>query len=259
MMQWMTLFRKEALENWRNYKWIWVPLVITLLTIMDPITTYYMPQIIDAVGGVPEGATFDIPIPSPSDAMMMSLGQLSSLGVLVIILISMGTISGERKNGVTELILVKPIAYRNYIMAKWFSLILIISLALTIGLFMSWYYINLLFGDLSFLTLLQVIFFYGLWLVLVATISIFYNTLFRSPGLVAAFSIITIMLMSIVTSIFSHILPWRPSKLSSHIQETLITNELSIDLIGSAVVTIVISAVLLLASIYIFRTKELAE
>src|SRR5699024_8226735 len=106
---------------------------------------------------------------------------------------------------------------------------------------------------------LQVIFFYGLWLVLVATISIFYNTLFRSPGLVAAFSIITIMLMSIVTSIFSHILPWRPNKLSSHIQETLITNELSIDLIGSAVVTIVISAVLLLASIYIFRTKELAE
>ena len=37
------LLRKEGLENWRNKKWIWVPLVFILLAIMDPITNYYLP------------------------------------------------------------------------------------------------------------------------------------------------------------------------------------------------------------------------
>src|SRR5699024_5127464 len=133
------------------------------------------------------GAVFEMPTPSPSEAIMMSLGQINSLGILVIALISMGTIAGERKSGVTELILVKPIAYRNYILAKWFALIVLIWLSLSAGLLMSWYYINILFGDFAFTTLLEVIFFYGLWLTLVGTISIFYNALFNSLGTVATF------------------------------------------------------------------------
>lgn len=76
-MQWMTLFQKELLENWRNKKWIWVPLVMILISIMDPLTTYYLPQIIDSVGGVPEGTTFELPEFAPPEVMMMSLSQLS--------------------------------------------------------------------------------------------------------------------------------------------------------------------------------------
>src|SRR5690625_1772084 len=190
-MQWMTLFKKEMLENWRNFKWIWVPLVITLLAIMDPITTYYMPIILDNVGGLPEGAVFEIPEPLPVDVIMMSLSQLSSLGVLIIILMSMGTIAGEIKNGVSELVLVKAVSYVNYITAKWTSLLFITWIALIIAMTTSWYYINLLFGEISLIALLETIFFYGLWLTFVITLTIFFSTLFKSPGLVAAITITT--------------------------------------------------------------------
>src|SRR5690625_2437539 len=149
-MQWMTLFKKEMLENWRNFKWIWVPLVITLLAIMDPITTYYMPIILDSVGGLPEGAVFEIPEPHPNEVIMMSLNQLSSLGVLIIILMSMGTIAGEIKSGVAELVLVKPINYFNYITSKWAALLFMVWMALIIAMTTSWYYINLLFGEVLF-------------------------------------------------------------------------------------------------------------
>ena len=171
----------------------------------------------------------------------------------------MGTIAGERKSGVTELILVKPIAYRNYILAKWFALIVLIWLSLSAGLLMSWYYINILFGDFAFTTLLEVIFFYGLWLTLVGTISIFYNALFKSPGAVAALSLVTIIVLSVITSTFSHILTWSPSQLPSHIQDTMISGSVSTDLLGTALVTIVITIIMLISSIYIFKTKELAE
>lgn len=256
-MQWKTLFKKEMLENWRNYKWIWVPLVVILLAIMDPITTYYLPLIIESVGGLPDGAVIEMPTPLPRDVIMMSLAQLSSLGVLIIVLMMMGTISGEIKSGVSELILVKPISYLNYITSKWASFLLIVWISLSIAMLTSWYYINLLFGELAFLSLLQVILFYGLWLTLVVTLAIFYNTLVQTPGLVAALTIITIIIMSIITNIFDHLLTWSPIKLSEHIQEMLVFNEISIDLVATALVTIGIIIGLLIGSVYVFKRKEI--
>src|SRR5690625_631700 len=257
MIQWKTLFKKEMLENWRNYKWVWVPLVVILLAIMDPITTYYLPLIMESVGGLPDGAVIEMPTPLPRDVIMMSLGQLSSLGVLIIVLMMMGTISGEIKSGVSELILVKPVTYRNYITSKWASFLIIVWISLFVALLTSWYYINVLFGELSFLSLLQVVLFYGLWLTLVVSLAIFYNTLVQIPGLVAALTIITIMAMSAITSIFDHVLTWSPIKLSEHIHETIIMNKISTDLIATAIVTIVMSIAFLMGSIYTFKRKEI--
>lgn len=258
-MQWTTLLQKEIMENWRNFKWIWVPLVMILIASMDPVSTYYLPQIIDAVGGMPEGAAIDIPEYLPSDIIMMSLGQFSSLGVLVIVLMSMGTIASERKSGVLELILVKPVSYKNYITAKWMALLLLVWIAFIIGMLGSWYYVNILFGDLSFVSLLKIIFFYGLWLSLVISFSIFYNTLVKSPGLVAFLTILTLMIMSILTKIFAHYLEWSPTNLSGHIQEMLVNGSIPTDLFGSAGITIIMIGLLLISSTFAFKAKELAN
>ncbi|MEC5424151.1 ABC transporter permease [Virgibacillus sp. C22-A2] len=258
-MQWLTLFKKEMLENWRNKKWIWVPLVLILIAVIDPITNYYLPQIIESTGGFPDGTVLELPEFAPPEVVMMSLSQFSSLGVLVIVLMSMGTIAGERKSGVMELVLVKPVSYRNYITAKWAALVLLVWSALLLGMFASWYYINILFGDLSFLSLLQIVLFYGLWLTLVVTLSIFYNTLFRTPGLVAFITVITIMAMSVVTQIFGHILEWSPNHLSSYIHDMLITGSISFELIATAVVSIVFIILLLISAISLFKTKELSN
>src|SRR5690625_5067518 len=116
-MQWVTFVQKEILENWRNKKWIWVPIVMMLLTIMEPISYYYLPEIIEMTGGVPEGTVIEIPTLTPYEVVEMSLGQLSMFGVLIVILISMGTIDGERQSGIAEIIFVKPIKYHQYVTA----------------------------------------------------------------------------------------------------------------------------------------------
>lgn len=258
-MQWWTLFQKELIENVRNVKWVWVPLVMILLAVMDPLTNYYLPQIIDAAGGMPDDTEIQLPEYQPADVVMMSLGQFSSMGVLVIALMSMGVISGERKSGVSELILVKPVSYLNYITAKWASLALLTLVAFSLGMLASWYYINLLFGALSFGALLQVLLFYGLWLLLIVSISIFYNTLVKTPGLVAFLTIATVMLMGLVTTIFSHILEWCPNRISTYIQQMLTTGSVPSDLTGAAIVTLMMIVFLIFSSVYTFRKKELAS
>lgn len=97
---------------------------------MDLISTYYMPIIIESAGGLPEGTVIDIPMPSPSEAMLMSFSQLNMIGVLILTVMSMGTISGEIKSGVYELILAKPVKYTNYVTGKFFSYWLLMMVSL---------------------------------------------------------------------------------------------------------------------------------
>src|SRR5699024_2413120 len=141
-MQWMTLFEKEMLENWRNKKWIWVPLVIMLLSVMDPLSSYYMPQIIDSVGGMPDGMVIQVLDYSPHDVIMMTLSQLNSMEVLVLVLTTMGTIYSKRKSGVSELILDKAVYYKYYIIYKWLTSVLLVWLPIFLVLCNSLYYIN---------------------------------------------------------------------------------------------------------------------
>lgn len=259
MRQWQTLVKNELIGNFRDKKWVWVPIVLILLAIMDPISNYYLPQILDAVGGLPDGAIFEMPEVTGLDALMMSMSQLSSLGVLIFVLISMGTIAGERKSGITELILVKPVSYTAYIMSKWTALLALVLVSYTISMLFAWYYIGVLYEFIPIGDFLILLFFYGLWFIFVVTLSIFYNTLFKSPGLVAFSSIATIIVLSVVTSLFGQQLNYSPSNISDHALHYLQTGNISGALIGSAVTTIVICALLLVWSIYIFQTKEHAS
>ncbi|WP_077624345.1 ABC transporter permease [Sediminibacillus massiliensis] len=257
-MQWITILKKEMLENWRNIKWIWVPLVFVVLSIMDPLSTYYLPQILESVGGLPEGSVFEIPETAPEDALMMSLSQLSFIGVAIVVLISRGMIAGERKSGVAELVLVKPVSYLTYISGKWTAQLALVLTSLFAGLLSSWYYVNLLFGDLSFLSFIRVFCFYGLWMMLVLTVTTFFSALFRSPGLVAFVSLATLAVMSVVKSIFSHILTWYPNNISAQIRDMLAQGSVPEDLWGTSIVTILLIIVLMTAALFVFKGKEMA-
>lgn len=256
-MQWMTLFQKEILENWRNFKWIWVPLTLIALMIVDPIVNYYLPDILDKVGGLPEGAVFEIPLPTAEEAIMMSLSQLGSLGILLIVLIGMGTITEEKKSGVAEIILSKPVNYTNYVTAKWANYVLLVLTSFALGLILAWYYINLLYGGLSFIKILQVFVFYSLGLILVTTLVIFFNSLVKSQGLVAFLSLGLILIVSSVTSIFSHRLPWSPSAITRELQELLLNGQLTRDLVGSSLLTLLLSIILLALSVTLMKRKEI--
>lgn len=256
-MQWKTLLQKEVLENWRNKKWIWVPLVIMILSIMDPLSYYFLPEILNSVGGMPEGTVFEIPPIDPETAFMMSIESLSMYGALIIALVTMGTIVGERSQGINEIILAKPIRYTNYVTAKWFSysLLALISLALSLGL--SWYYTNLLFGSLSFRLFILTLCFYSLWFIFIIAISIFFNTFLKNAGLVIACTIGTIFILSGINTVVGHRLTWFPNQLTAHINEMLLTSKLSNALLGTAGIIIILILLLIVSSIQLCKRREM--
>ncbi len=257
-MQWMTLFQKEMLENWRNFKWIWVPLVLILLAIMDPLTMHYMPIILDSVGGLPEGAVFEMPIPSTTEVIMMTISQLNSIGIVVIVLMAMGTIANERKNGVLELTLVKPVSFTRYITAKWTALLTIVAASLFIALLTSWYYTNLLFGSVPLIDFLLVYLLFGIWFMFLTALIILFNTFTRSAGAVAAMSIGSILVLTTVTSLFTTYMTWSPAQIPAHIQDMLQTSSLSSDAIMTLGITLIATVACLWGSVLCMERKEIS-
>mgnify|MGYP001186272157 FL=1 len=254
-MQFQVMFKKELLENWRNFKWIWVPIVFIILAIMDPITTYYLPRILETVGGLPEGAVFSIPMPSPAEAVGMSYAQIGSIGVLIVAVISMGTIAGEIRSGVYEMILSKPVSYANYIMSKFSAYSLIILLSLIVSMIASWYYVSLLFGDIAFSTVIVSAVFYTFYLLFILSITVVLNTLLKSPGLVAFLTIIIVIALNIITDIFSHVLTWSPLMVSNHTLAFLYDGSLTSELIGSVSLAIIFTALLLVVATMILQRR----
>src|SRR5690606_11651471 len=108
------LFKKEWIEMTRNFKILWIPLVFILLGIMQPVTSYYLPEIIKAAGELPEGAVFEIPMPTPQEVLVQTFGQYSQIGILVLVLAFMGIVAAEKNSGVSDIILVKPVSFANY-------------------------------------------------------------------------------------------------------------------------------------------------
>jgi len=114
MKQFSTLLLKEWRENVRNYKIFWIPVVFILLGVTEPLSNYYLPQILDAAGGLPDGAVLELPEPQPEQLLTAVMGQFQTIGMLVLVLAYMGSIAGERRNGTATLLYVRPLSFMSY-------------------------------------------------------------------------------------------------------------------------------------------------
>ncbi|MET3683118.1 ABC-2 type transport system permease protein [Alkalibacillus flavidus] len=256
-MQWQTIFKKEVLEHWRHFKWIWVPIVFILFAVMDPLTSYFMPIILESVGNVPEGATIDIPTPSAEQAMMMSFNQMNVLGVLIAVVISMGLISREVSSGVYELVLSKPVRFSSYITAKFTAMMVLISISIVVGLVTGWYYVTVLFGDIAFTQILASALFYLLYFMLILSIVMLFNSFLTSPGLVAFLSIITVIVLNAVTTIFDHVLTWSPALISNYISVYFYSGRIETELWFSSLTAVMLSIICLIASVFLLKRQEM--
>jgi ABC-2 type transport system permease protein len=258
MSQWMTLFNKEVLEMWRNFKWIWVPITFILLGVSEPLTSYYLPQIIKSVGGLPEGAIFEMPKPTAGAVLASGLSKYSTIGVLVIVLGTMGIIAGERKNGVAAMILVKPVSYFSYVTSKWAGSLLLVWISLFIGYISTWYYTGQLFDWVPIGEFFQSFALYGLWLTVILTVTVFFSAALLSPGLVGFISLALALIASILSGALSHLLEWSPSQLTNYAGALLTGGKLPSDTMPASLTALLLIVLFLWLSVFLFKKKELA-
>jgi ABC-2 type transport system permease protein len=258
MSQWLTLLQKEILEMWRNFKWIWVSITFILIGVQQPLTSYYMPQILDSLGGLPEGAVIKIPTPTAVEVLIQGLGEYTTLGVLIIVLTTMGIIAAERKSGVAAMILVKPVSYFSFVTAKWAGALLLVWFSFFIGYLATWYYTGILFAWVPVGDFIQAFFYYGLWLTVILTLALFLSASFLAPGIAGFLSLAVVIIFSLVSSTLSNRLEWSPAQLTSYANEILMSDGIPEQALPASLIATLCIIVLLWLSIFVFRKKELA-
>ncbi|WP_310830241.1 ABC transporter permease [Paenibacillus pedocola] len=212
MRKFWTLYSKEMLESLRSYRLVWIPVVFIILGIMQPLTTYYLPDILKASGDMPPGMLEGYEMPGAAAVMAQALGQYGTIGMLVLALAAMNSLAGERSSGSAELLMVKPIAPAVIILAKWAAHLTVLFIALGLGAAAAGYYTVQLMGSLSVSDCLAATGLYSLWLLSAVSLTLLFSAFMRGPA--AAFlALLSAAVMSLLYSLLPSDFDWLPAAL----------------------------------------------
>lgn len=255
MNQFGVLLKKEWRENLRNYKLFWIPAVFILLGIMEPVSNYFLPQILDSVGNLPEGTVLEFPTPLPEQVMTAIMGQYQLIGLLVIALAYMGTIAGERRSGTATLLYVRPLSFTAYFMSKWMIAAIISLLSVWLGFLAGYYYTYLLFDSVDLAGLLHFGASYSLWILLVVSIVLVSSALMPNAGLAAAVSLAVIFISQVIDSLLGAYWTVSPLKLPAYAASWLAEAPDATDFWWSAGITVLLIALLVALGIFMSERK----
>ncbi len=256
MRTFTTLFKKEWLEAWRDKKLIWLPVVLSLLAVSQPISTYFMPEILDMAGNLPDGAVIEIPVPSGEEVLAGTLSQFGMIGTAIFVLSAMGVISNERTSDSLSLVMARPVEPFEYISSKWVAqaLIFLLSFALSYGL--AYYYTNLLFNQVEFKRFISSLGVYSLWILFTLSITLFLGTLMKKNGGIAGLSIMTVATFSILGTLFPKFMGWSPANALNQAGSILLTGKWEESIGVMMFVSIALIFGLVLLSIFSFKKYE---
>lgn len=249
------LLKKELKELLSTYKLIVVPIATILLMVSYPISMKLYPTLLK--GELPDAVIKAIPIPATNEVLSNVFSNFESLGVLILILISMGAISGERDKSVAAMVLVKPVSRNAYVLSKWISYSILAIVSYLIGMLITTYYTITLFegamnwGDVTLGTLL-----YLPILIFIITLSIFYSTFMKSSvigGLLAFATYLIIMkIPQYINDTLQYVSPFNLIQNAN----LLIMGD-AFEIAGPLISTVCIIVIFMLFGMYVFRKQEI--
>jgi ABC-2 type transport system permease protein len=146
---WVAL-RKEVLEQLRSYRLLIVGVVLVLWGLTSPLLAMYAPQILKFA--LPEGEALLlqlIPPPTVADAVNQYLKNLNQFGILLALLMTMGTVVQEKDKGTAALMLAKPLPRGAFLAAKFVAHGLTFAVSVAVAGVACYYYTLLLFEPLD--------------------------------------------------------------------------------------------------------------
>lgn len=256
MKTFFTLFKKEWLEAWRDKKLIWLPIVMLVLAVSQPLALYYMSDLLEGAGNLPEGAVIEIPVPSGEEVLVSTLSQFNLIGTAIIVLSVMGVISHERNSGALSLIMARPVEPSEYIVSKWFAHMLILVLSFGISYALAYYYTVLLFDDVSFVRWFASFAIYSLWIVFVMSATLLFGTILKKAGGIAGASLVFVAGLSLVTTLFPKFMQWSPTYAFSEANQFLMTGDWGETFYPVVVTSSILIIGLVLLSTFLFKRFE---
>jgi ABC-2 type transport system permease protein len=143
----IALLKKELLEQWRTNKILILVLGFLFSGLQGPVITKLLPELIKNSSSSLQGIQITIPEQTALDAILSYVSQMSAFPALILILVVMGPLAGERERGTQVFVLTKPVTRSQFILAKYFTYLGILVGAVILTAIASTYYTLLLFSN----------------------------------------------------------------------------------------------------------------
>jgi ABC-2 type transport system permease protein len=247
------LFGKEMRESARTARLPVVLLVFALLGLVSPVLARYMREILEAVGGNQFQGL--IPDPVVDDAVIQFTKNLGQFGVLIAVLISMGSVAGEKERGTAAFLLTKPLDRGAFLGAKVAAIGLLLAMATALAGASCWAYTAILFEPLPVVGYVIAVALVWLSLAVFAAIT-FAASVVAPSALVAGGVGIVALLLAGFASVVPGLAPYLPTGLWGIATELAVGNT-PVAMAGPIVANVSIIVIACALSAWSFRRQEL--
>jgi len=200
-MKFFTILRKELTQQWRTKHFLIVVAILVVFGLASPLLAKLTPELLKSIPDMPAGMADLVPEPTLTDAVMQYVKNISQFGILLALLMSMGSVAQEKERGTASLMLTHPVSRLSFLLAKFVALSATFFASLTLSALGFWYYTMLLFGELpwgSFLVLNSLML--VVLLVYVAA-TLLGSTLARSQGAAAGLAFVALVVLAGIGSL----------------------------------------------------------
>lgn len=213
-MNFFIVLRKELTEQWRTKRFLIVAAVLVLFGLTSPLLAKFTPELLKSIPNIPAGLAEMIPTPSVADAVGQYIKNMSQFGILLAVLMSMGTVAQEKERGTAAMLLTHPISRLNFLLAKFTALGITFTVSLAVAALGCWYYTLLLYEALPWGPFLAL---NGLMLVVFLVyiaVTLLCSTLVRTQSAAAGMAFAALVLVAGIGSL-PHIGEYFPGRLFS--------------------------------------------
>lgn len=172
--------RKEWRELIRSYRLLVAVIVLLFFGLTSPILAKFTPELMKIIptGGI----TIQMPPPTVMDAVGQYVKNMSQFGLVLGLLLTMGSVAQEKDKGTAAMILVKPLSRGSFLGAKFLSQVVLFAICLGIAGLAAYYYTWMLFEAVNILHWLVLNLLILAYILVVVSITLLCSTLLRSQA-----------------------------------------------------------------------------
>jgi ABC-2 type transport system permease protein len=179
-----TTFRKELVFQWRTKRILIVVAIFLIFGMLSPVIAKFTPELISGLEGAEAFAAL-IPEPSVIDAIAQYTSNMTQFGFLIVILLGMSAVAGEKDKGTAAMVLSKPMPRWSFIVSKYLSQGLVYLLAITLAGIAAYYYTLYLFDSLPLGGFIVANLLLYLWLMIFAAMTLLGSSIGKTTAVAA--------------------------------------------------------------------------
>jgi ABC-2 type transport system permease protein len=192
------LLKKEIKEQWRTHRFLIIGVIFTFFGIGTPLLMKFLPEILKLSN---ETMQIEIPTPTAVQTFTEFSGNFSQIGVIVAVLVGMGLVANELKNGTAVITLSKPVSRAAFVTSKFVAVSLTFLASLTIAALFCFFYTNGLIESVHGLAFLEMNLLLGLFLVFAMAVTVLFSCMFKSSLSAGGVAIAVILALSLMANL----------------------------------------------------------